>query len=55
MCYETYERLLWARGARRRANKSETPDREASKPEARKASAEPATPEPVKTREKEPA
>jgi hypothetical protein len=51
MCYETYERLLRARAARRA---SERPERKAPEPEARKDTpAEPVTAD--KAREKEPA
>ena len=55
MCYETYERLLRARGARRAADRSATPEREERKPEAQKAPAEPAMQDKDKAREKEPA
>ena len=55
MCYETYERLLKARAARRAAERPATPEREAPKPEAHEASIGHATPEPAQVREKEPA
>lgn len=55
MCYETYERLLRARAARRAADRSAAPDREESKPDSPKAPAPAVTPEPVQAREKEPA
>lgn len=51
MCYETYERLLRARAARRATERP--PEREAPKPEPREAPAEPVTLDTA--REKEPA
>jgi hypothetical protein len=55
MCYETYERLLRARAARRAAERPAKPEREAPKPEVRETPAEPVTLEEAPTREKEPA
>lgn len=50
MCYETYDRLLWARAARKRAARQ----REEPKPEVRDAPA-PVAQDKVEEREKEPA